>query len=112
MCRIRAFVVALALVLVALVLSGSASAAGWEKISRDGLSNTAEPTTALSGASIVVAWSYQSSSATSSIEATTFSSSLTDSVQRPVTVPAVTDWANLNSDPELLTAPDGSLVLA
>jgi hypothetical protein len=112
MCRIRAFAVALVLVLAAFISAGSASAAGWEKISRDGLGNTAEPTTALSGSSIVVAWSYQSSPSTNSIEAITFSSSLTDSVQSPVTVPAVADWANLNTDPELLTAPDGSLVIA
>ena len=111
MCRIRAFAVLLVLGL-ALVSAGSASAAGWEKISRDGLSNIDEATTALSGTSVVVAWSYQSSPTTSSIEATTFSSSLTDSVQSAVTVPAVSDWANLNSDPELLTAPDGSLVIA
>jgi hypothetical protein len=110
--RIRASVVMLVLVLTAVVTTASASAAGWEKISRDGLGNTAEPTTALAGTSIVVAWTYQSSPGTNSIEATTFSSALSDSVQNPVTVPAVADWANLNTDPELLTAPDGSLVLA
>jgi hypothetical protein len=110
--RIRAFTVALVVVLAALVATGSASAAGWEKISRDGLGNTSEATVALSGPSIVAAWTYQSSSTTSSIEAITFSSSLTDSVQNPVTTPAVSDWSNLNSDPQLLTAPDGSLVVA
>jgi hypothetical protein len=109
--RIRAFTVGLVVVLAVLVAAGSASAAGWEKISRDGLDNIDEATTALSGSQVVVAWSYPSSPGTSSIEATTFSSSLTDSVQNPVTVPAVSDWAALNSDPELLTAPDGSLVL-
>jgi hypothetical protein len=110
--RIRAFTVALIVVALAtLAVAGSASAAGWEKISRDGLDNIDEATTALSGSSIVVAWAYRSSPGTDSIEATTFSSSLTDSVQNPVTVPAVTDWAGVNSDPELLTAPDGSLVL-
>jgi hypothetical protein len=109
--RIRAFTVALVVMLAVLVAAGSASAAGWEKISRDGLGNTDEATTALSGSQVVVAWSYPSSPGISSIEATTFSSSLSDSVQNPVTVPAVSDWADLNSDPELLTAPDGSLVL-
>ena len=109
--RIHAFIVVLTL-LVALVASSSASAAGWEKISRDGLDNIDEATTALSGSSVVVAWTYRSSPGTDTIEATTFSSSLTDSVQSPVTVPVVADWAGLNSDPELLTAPDGSIVLA
>ncbi|MDX6569571.1 MAG: hypothetical protein QOH15_2149 [Gaiellales bacterium] len=109
--RIRVFTVALVVALAALVASGSASAAGWEQISRDGLDNIDEATTALSGSSVVVAWTYHSSVGADSIEATTFSSSLTDSVQNPVTVPAVSDWASLNSDPELLTAPDGSLVL-
>jgi hypothetical protein len=109
--RIHAFIVVLTL-LAALVASSSASAAGWEKISRDGLGNTDEATSALTGTSIVVAWAYQSAPGFSSSEAVTFSSSLTDSVQNPVTVPAVTSWASLNSDPELLTAPDGSLVLA
>jgi hypothetical protein len=112
MCRIRAFIVLLVLVLTAVASAGSASAAGWEKISRDGLSNTDEATSALSGSSIVVAWAYQSAPGLDSSEAVTFSSSLSDSVQNPATAPAVTSWANLNSDPELLTAPDGSLVLA
>jgi hypothetical protein len=111
--RTRAFTVALIFVMLALlVAAGSASAAGWEKISRDGLGNTSEATTAVTGTSIVAAWTYQSGPGESSSEAVTFSSSLTDSVQNPVTVPAVTSWASLNSDPELLTAPDGSLVLA
>jgi hypothetical protein len=96
----------------ALVLASSAGAAGWEKISRDGLDNVDEATTALSGSSAVVAWAYQSSPGTSTIEATTFSSSLADSVQRPVTVPVISDWPSLSSDPELLTAPDGSIVIA
>jgi hypothetical protein len=108
----RRFIALAAVALAALVASGSASAAGWEKISRDGIDNIDEATTALSGTSIVAAWTYQSSPGTSSSEAVTFSSSLTDSVQNLVTVPAVTSWASLNSDPELLTAPDGSLVLA
>jgi hypothetical protein len=111
--RTRAFTVALTFVMLAvLVASGSASAAGWEKISRDGLGNTAEATTVLSGSSIVAAWTWQSGPGLSSIEAVTFATSLTDSVQNPVTVPVVSDWPTLSSDPELLTAPDGSVLLA
>ena len=57
---IRVFTVALvALTLGALVASGSASAAGWEKISRDGLANIDEATSVVSGSSIVVAWNYE-----------------------------------------------------
>jgi hypothetical protein len=96
----------------ALVLSANAGAAGWEKISRDGLANTAEATTVLSGTSVVAAWTWQSGPGTSSIEAVTFAASLTDSVQNPVTVPVVSDWPALSSDPELVTAPDGSVLLA
>ncbi len=111
--RFRALSIMLVLAAsAALVLASSASAAGWEKISRDGLDNVDEATTALSGSSVVVAWTYQSSPGTSSIEATTFSSSLADSVQSPVTVPVISDWPSLSSDPELLTAPDGSIVIA
>jgi hypothetical protein len=111
--RTRAFSVALVVtVLAALVASGSASAAGWEKISRDGLGNTAEATTVLAGPSIVAAWTYSPAPGTDSIEAVTFSSSLTDSVQNPATVPVISSWSSLNSDPELVTAPDGAVVLA
>jgi hypothetical protein len=111
--RIRVFTVALFVCAVgALVVSGSASAAGWEKISRDGLDNTSEATSVLSGPSIVVAWTYQSSPGFDSDEAVSFSSSLTDSVQSPVTVPIVSSWSNLNRDPELIAAPDGGIVLA
>jgi hypothetical protein len=109
--RVRIAAVA-AVMLVALGATTSASAAGWEKISRDGLDNIAEATTTLSGPSVVAAWTYRSSPGTASIESVTFSSSLTDSVQNPLTTPVVTDWASLNFDPELVSAPDGSLVLA
>jgi hypothetical protein len=108
----RRFAALAVVTLGALVLSASASAAGWEKISRDGLGNTAEATTVLSGTSVVAAWTWQSSPGTDSIEAVTFAASLMDSVQNPVTVPVVSDWPNLSSDPELLTAPDGSVLLA
>jgi hypothetical protein len=110
--RIRVVtVVLMALVIGALGLSGAASAAGWEKISRDGLGNNDEATSALAGQSIVVAWTYQSSPGTSSSEAVTFTSSLTDSVISPVTVPVVSSWSALSSDPELVPAFDGTLVL-
>jgi hypothetical protein len=110
--RIRAFTVVLtALVVATLVAASSASAAGWEKISRDGLGNTDEATSALVGQSIVVAWNYQSSPATDSSEAVTFTSSLSDSVVSPVTVPIVSNWSALSSDPQLVPAFDGTLVL-
>jgi hypothetical protein len=108
----RGIVMFVALTLGALVASGSASAAGWEKISRDGLANIDEATSVLAGSSIVVAWNYEPAPGLDSSEAITFSSSLSDSVQVPVTVPVVSSWASLNSDPELLTAPDGGIVLA
>ena len=111
--RIRVFTVALvALTLGALVVSGSASAAGWEKISRDGLANIDEATSVVSGSSIVVAWNYEPAPGFDSSEAVTFTSSLTDSVQTPTTAPVISSWANLNSDPELVLAPDGGIVLA
>ncbi len=90
--------------------AAGASAAGWEKISRDGLGNTDEATSALAGQSIVVAWNYETPGADSS-EAVTFTSSLTDSVIAPATTPIVSGWSSLTSDPELVPAPDGSLVL-
>ena len=79
--------------------AAGASAAGWEKISRDRLGNTAEATTVVTGSSVIAAWTYASGPGTSSIEAVTFSASLTDAVQNPVTVPVVSDWTNLNTDP-------------
>ena len=94
-----------------LVSASAASAAGWEKISRDGLSNVDEATTALAGNSIVAAWTY-SIPGTDSLEAVTFTSSLQDSVITPVTTPVVPSWSDIASDPLLLTASDGSLVLA
>ena len=110
---IRVFTVALvALTLGALVASGSASAAGWEKISRDGLANIDEATSVVSGSSIVVAWNYEPAPGFDSSEAVTFTSSLADSVQTPTTAPVISNWANLNSDPELVLAPDGGIVLA
>ncbi|MEO9174919.1 MAG: hypothetical protein ABI317_05340, partial [Gaiellales bacterium] len=48
---------------------------------------------------------------TDSSEAVTFTSSLTDSVVAPVTVPIVSSWSTLSSDPELVPAFDGGLVL-
>jgi hypothetical protein len=102
--------VALALVLCTLV-PAAANAAGWEKISRDGLGNIDEATSELAGSSIVVAWNYEAPGIDSN-EAVTFTSSLTDSVISPVTTPIITGWANLSSDPELVRAPDGSLLLA
>jgi hypothetical protein len=111
--RIRvATVVLIALMIAALVAAGSAGAAGWEKISRDGLENTDEATSALVGQSIVVAWNYESAPGFNSSEAITFSSSLTDSVIGPVLTPVISGWPVLSSDPELVAASDGSLVLA
>jgi hypothetical protein len=103
--------VLLLVVSCALITASGASAAGWEKISRDGLSNVDEATTALAGTQIVAAWAYNIPG-TDTIEATTFTSSLKDSVISPVTTPVVPGWAGLSSDPILLTASDGSLVLA
>lgn len=108
--RTRAFTAVVTIAVLA--ATGSASAAGWEKISRDGLGNTAEATTVLSGTSIVAAWTWSPAPGVDSLEAVTFSTSLTDSVQSPVTVPIVNSWPNLSSDPELLTAPDGSIAIA
>jgi hypothetical protein len=109
--RIRVVTVLLvAVAIAALWASGAASAAGWEKISRDGLGNSDEATSALAGQSIVVAWNYEAPGADSS-EAVTFTSSLTHSVIAPVTTPIVSGWSSLSSDPELVPAPDGSLVL-
>ena len=33
-------------------------------------------------------------------------------MQTPTTAPVISSWANLNSDPELVLAPDGGIVLA